>query len=120
MWVTSPLLERCFPIIRAWGFQYKASFVWDKVRHNMGFYNSVRHELLLIATKGSCKPDIPKLVDSVQSIERSAKHSEKPQEFYAIIEAMYDHGRKLELFSRSAREGWDSEGDESDHARKAA
>ena len=76
----------------------------------MGFYNSVRHELLLIATKGSCKPDIPKLVDSVQSIERSAKHSEKPQEFYAIIESMYDHGRKLELFSRSAREGWDSEG----------
>ena len=120
MWVTSPLLEQCFPIIRAWGFQYKASFVWDKVRHNMGFYNSVRHELLLIATKGSCKPDIPKLVDSVQSIERSAKHSEKPQEFYAIIESMYDHGRKLELFSRSAREGWDSEGDESDHARKAA
>jgi N6-adenosine-specific RNA methylase IME4 len=120
IWVTSPLLERCFPIIRAWGFQYKASFVWDKVRHNIGFYNSVRHELLLVATKGSCKPDIAKLVDSVQSIKRSAKHSEKPQEFYAIIEGMYDYGRKLELFSRCAREGWDSEGDESDHARKTA
>jgi len=57
MWVTSPLLERCFPIIRAWGFQYKASFVWDKVRHNIGFYNSVRHELLLIATKGLSTPE---------------------------------------------------------------
>ena len=31
MWVTSPLLEECFPVIKAWGFKYKTSFVWDKV-----------------------------------------------------------------------------------------
>jgi N6-adenosine-specific RNA methylase IME4 len=49
----------------------------------------------------------------VQSIERSGKHSEKPQEFYKIIEDMYDHGRKLELFARgSGRKGWDSLGNE--------
>ncbi len=112
MWVTSPLLERCFPIIKAWGFEYKSSFVWDKVKHNMGHYNSVRHELLLICTRGSCKPDVPKLIDSVQSIERSDKHSEKPEAFYEIIEGMYDHGRKLELFSRCSREGWDNFGNE--------
>jgi N6-adenosine-specific RNA methylase IME4 len=113
MWVTSPLLERCFAVIRAWGFEYKASFVWDKIKHVMGHYNSVRHELLLICTRGSCTPDIPKLVDSVQSIERSDKHSEKPSEFYSIIEGMYDHGRKLELFSRSVpRDGWDQDGNE--------
>jgi N6-adenosine-specific RNA methylase IME4 len=101
-WVTSPLLERCFPIIRAWGFSYKASFVWDKVKHNMGHYNSVRHEFLLI-TKGICTPDVPKLIDSVQEIERSAKHSEKPEDFRRIIEAMYNHGRKLQLFARVKR-----------------
>ena len=50
----------------------------------------------------------------MQTIERSNKHSEKPQEFYDIIEAMYDHGRKLELFSRKTRLGWDSDGNESD------
>jgi N6-adenosine-specific RNA methylase IME4 len=112
MWVTSPLLARCFPIIDAWGFEYKSSFVWDKVKHNMGHYNSVRHELLLICTRGSCKPDVPKLIDSVQSIERSNKHSQKPQEFYEIIESLYDHGRKLELFCREKREGWDADGNE--------
>jgi len=112
MWVTSPLIERCFPIIKAWGFQYKALFVWDKVKHVMGHYNSVRHEFLLICTRGSCKPDVPILKDSVQEIERSAKHSEKPQEFYDIIEALYDHGRKLEIFARSGRKGWDSVGNE--------
>jgi len=111
-WVTSPLLERCFPILRAWGFAYKSSFVWDKVKHNMAHYNSMRHELLLIATKGTCTPDVPKLIDSVQVIERSAKHSEKPEEFRQIIEAMYDHGRKLQLFGRIKRPGWDVVGNE--------
>jgi N6-adenosine-specific RNA methylase IME4 len=112
LWVTSPLLERCFAIIEAWGFEYKSSFVWDKVKHNMGHYNSVRHELLLIATRGSCKPDVSKLVDSVQSIGRT-KHSEKPEEFRKIIEGLYDHGRKLELFRRgTAPAGWDIAGNE--------
>lgn len=79
----------------------------------MSHYNSVRHELLLIATRGSCKPDVSKLVDSVQSIERSNKHSEKPEEFRKIIEGLYDHGRKLELFRRGvAPDGWDTEGNE--------
>lgn len=113
MWVTSPLLRRCFAIIEAWGFDYKSSFVWDKVGHVMGHYNSVRHELLLICTRGSCTPDIPKLLDSVQVIERSGKHSEKPEEFYSIIDGMYDHGRKLELFARAVvRDGWDQDGNE--------
>jgi hypothetical protein len=43
LWVTSPLLEDAFTVIKSWGFKYKTSFVWDKVKHNMGHYNSVRH-----------------------------------------------------------------------------
>jgi N6-adenosine-specific RNA methylase IME4 len=53
-------------------------------------------------------------------IERSDKHSEKPQEFYGIIEGMYDHGRKLELFARSGRAGWDSVGNEVYQVEEAA
>jgi N6-adenosine-specific RNA methylase IME4 len=114
LWVTAPMLERAFAIIKAWDFHYKTLFVWDKVRHNVGFYNSVRAELLIIATRGSCTPDTGKLIDSVQTIGRSDRHSEKPEEFYTIIDAMYDHGRKLELFSRKPRLGWDSDGNEAD------
>lgn len=114
IWVTSPLLEECFPIIKSWGFKYKTSFVWDKVKHNMGHYNSVRHELLLICTKGSCMPDAKELIDSVQSIERTNKHSEKPEEFRAIIDRLYLHGKKLELFRRGkAPKGWEVWGNES-------
>lgn len=111
LWVTSPLLFECAPIIDAWGFEYKASFIWDKVKHNMGHYNSVRHELLLICTRGSCTPDTTKLFDSVQSIERTT-HSTKPEEFREIIEELYPHGKRLELFARAKVKGWDAYGNE--------
>jgi len=112
LWVTSPILEESFQVIRAWGFKYKASFVWDKVHHNMGHYNSVRHEFLLICVRGSCQPDVRKLFDSVQSIERT-EHSKKPDEFYGIIETIYTNGERLEIFARMPREGWKAYGNQS-------
>lgn len=113
LWVTSPLLEDSFQLINAWGFKYKTSFVWDKIKHNMGHYNSVRHELLLICTRGSCLPDINKLFDSVVSIERTA-HSEKPEVFRETIETLYTHGNKIELFSRKQNDGWTVWGNQCD------
>lgn len=112
LWVTSPLLEDAFKVIKAWGFKYKTSFVWDKVKHNFGHYNSVRHEFLLVCTRGSCTPDSDKKFDSVQSIERSDKHSEKPEEFRQIIDTLYSHGKRIELFARSQHEGWEAWGNE--------
>jgi len=112
LWVTSPMLKNVWPIFDAWGFEYKTSFVWDKVRHNFGHYNSVRHEFLLIATRGSCTPDVKQLFDSVQSVERSDEHSEKPEEFREIIETIYTHGNRIELFGRKEVESWDVWGNE--------
>ncbi len=112
MWVTSPLLAECFDVIKAWGFKYKTSFVWDKVKHNFGHYNSVRHELLLICTRGSCTPDATKLFDSVQSVEKSREHSEKPEAFREIIDTLYTWGKRIELFARVSVKDWDVWGNE--------
>jgi N6-adenosine-specific RNA methylase IME4 len=112
LWTTSPMLENAFSVVAAWGFKYKTSFVWDKVKHNFGHYNSVRHELLLVCTRGSCTPDSPKLFDSVQTIERSAEHSEKPEEFRRIIDALYPNGKRIELFARKTVAGWEAWGNE--------
>ncbi len=117
LWVTSPLLEDAFRVISGWGFKYKTSFIWDKIKHNMGHYNSVRHELLLIATKGKCTPQVRKLFDSVVSIERT-KHSEKPNEFRTIINTIYPNGERLELFARQNHTGWDAWGNEVDNSIK--
>jgi len=115
LWVTSPFLSACWPIIEAWGFEYKSSFVWNKVRHNMGHYNSVRHEFLLICIKGSFMPQDKKLNNSVQTIKRSLRHSEKPEEFRKMIETMYPKSKKLELFGRKKVTGWKVWGNEVDN-----
>lgn len=103
LWVTSPKLNLFLQLMGAWGFDYKTSFVWDKIKHNMGHYNSVRHEFLLIGGKGKSTPDVKKLVDSVISIERSDKHSEKPIEFIELIDSLYTYGNRIELFARQAK-----------------
>jgi len=103
LWITSPKLNLFLQLMEAWGFEYKTSFVWDKVKHNMGHYNSVRHEFLLIGGRGKSTPDLKHLYDSVITIERSEKHSEKPVEFLNIIDNLYQHGNRIELFARQAK-----------------
>ena len=112
LWATSPLLEQAFKVVNAWGFSYKASFVWYKVKHNYGHYNSVRHELLLLCTRGSCPPDVSTLINSVVTLERSDKHSEKPEEFRQIIDQLYPKGPRVELFARDPVAGWVTWGNE--------
>lgn len=109
LWVPSPLLEDAFRVINAWGFKYKTSFVWDKIKHNRGLYNSIRHEFLLIAVKGSCQPDTPRLYDSVQPIERN-EHSAKPEFFRELIDTLYPYGPRIELFATREVTGWDNYG----------
>lgn len=116
LWVTAPLLYDAYAVINAWGFEYKAQFIWDKVKHNVGHYVSVRHELLLICTRGQCTPDSKTLHDSVVSIERG-KHSEKPEHFRELIDGMYPHGPRIELFRRGdAPQGWEVFGNEASRA----
>lgn len=111
LWVTSPILEDAFQVIKAWGFKYKASFVWDKVKHVMGHYNSVRHELLLVCVRGSCQPDVRQLFDSVYSEDRT-EHSKKPDYFRNVIDTIYPTGNRIELFARQKTKGWDIYGNE--------
>lgn len=106
LWSTSPHLPEALEVVKAWGFTYKTTFIWDKIKHNMGHYNSVRHEILLVCTKGACTPDVKKLFDSVISEERT-EHSKKPKVFREIIETIYTYGNKIELFARETPQGWD-------------
>lgn len=109
MWVTAPKIPEAVDLIRAWGFDYKTCFIWDKVDHVMGHYSSVRHELLFVAGKGSFPKQSDTLRDSVITIPRSSIHSRKPGEFRDLIDEMYPHATKIELFvgeDNLERAGW--------------
>ena len=113
-WATFPLLEDALRAVKAWGFKYKTAFVWSKCRANMGHYHTADAELLLVATRGACTPDADKRPTQVQTVERTGKHSAKPEAFREMIDALYLKGPRVELFRRgSAPKGWKVWGNES-------
>lgn len=114
-WVPAPLLlQKPGPreVIEAAGFTPKTGIVWDKVEHNFGHYVSVRHEHLIICTRGSCTPDAPNpQPDSVVTVSTRTDggkriHSKKPEIFRQIITKLYTSGPYLELFGRDPVDGW--------------
>ena len=113
MWTTAPHARSAFEVIDAWGFEYKTQGVWDK-KHPMGigYWLGNEHELLYIATRGDYKPPNPS--DKHGSIfkEKKGKHSEKPKCVRAYLEQAHPEAKKIELFSRNNRVGWDVWGNE--------
>jgi N6-adenosine-specific RNA methylase IME4 len=106
LWATSPKLKEALEVIQAWGFEYVTNMVWVKDKIGMGYYARQRHELLLIAKRGT--PPVPEpstRPDSVIQYPRG-EHSRKPSEVYELIEKMYPNMAKIELFSRTPQKGW--------------
>jgi N6-adenosine-specific RNA methylase IME4 len=106
LWATSPKLSESMRVVESWGFTYRTCAVWVKDQIGMGYYFRQRHEMLLVATKGS--PPVPEPADRPDSVIESPReeHSRKPDAFYLAIERMYPSLPKIELFARGARKGW--------------
>ncbi len=107
LWATNPKLLEAIKVIEDWGYNYRTNMVWIKDKIGMGYYARQRHELLLIATRGELPvPEPANRPDSV-IISPRTEHSKKPERVYEIIETMYPEYRKIELFARNERTGWD-------------
>jgi N6-adenosine-specific RNA methylase IME4 len=112
LWAVTGLLPEALEVIDCWGFTYKTHLVWVKPSIGPGIWLRNRHELLLVARRGSFgPPEGPDRVDSVLEAPRG-RHSEKPRRVYELLERMYPHASKLELFARRTRPGWASWGKE--------
>ncbi|CAB4785840.1 MAG: hypothetical protein F2735_00300 [Actinobacteria bacterium] len=99
MWATSPLLANAMKVIESWGFKYTTSMVWVKPSLGMGFYARIRHEMLLIATRGNPGTPEPSVrPDSVIEAPRGA-HSVKPL-LHDDIDVWWPSVTKVELFAR--------------------
>lgn len=112
MWATVAKLPEAMRVLDGWGFEYKTSAVWDKEKIGMGYWFRGQHELLLVATKGTFSP--PDESVRVSSVFREArkKHSEKPECVYEWIETAFPQAKKLEMFCRNHRAGWEAVGNE--------
>lgn len=115
MWATAPKLLEALDVMKAWGFKYATSAVWDKELMGPGHWFRMQHELLLVGRvkKTRCTP-VPARRRSVFRERRSKEHSRKPECVMEWIEEGWPDATKLELFGRRLREGWTVLGNEID------
>ena len=116
LWTPPSFIEKGIATLGAWGFELATSLVWVKDRIGTGIYVRQRHEYLLLGKRGRPITPLPGTQpDSVIEAPRQA-HSAKPVQGYELIERMYPGLPKIELFSRSPRDGWAAWGNQSEGA----
>ena len=109
LWTTHSFLKDSFEILENWGYNYKATLVWDKVKMGLGRTIRMQVEFCLIAIKGN--PIINGSSERDIITEARREHSRKPEAFYEMVDRMCI-GNKLDYFSRNNRINWEHYGAE--------
>jgi N6-adenosine-specific RNA methylase IME4 len=109
LWTTHAFIWDAKQLIDAWGFQYKATLVWDKEKMGMGAWLRMQCEFCLVAIKGKPTWTNTNWRDIIKEPRR--QHSRKPDTFYNLVEEV-TVGRRLDFFSREQRSGWASFGND--------
>jgi len=110
LWTTNAFMHESFHVLDAWGLIPKTILTWVKDRMGLGDWLRGKTEHCILATKG--KP-IVNLTNQTTVLNAPVReHSRKPDEFYELVRNLCP-GRKLEVFARETREGFDVYGAES-------
>lgn len=125
VWATNVMLTRQrwgwpdpVEIVKLWGFEPKTIITWVKTGPpGLGRYFRGNTEHVVFGVRGDAP--IPPSVRLWNVFEAPrGRHSEKPDVFMDRVEAV-SPGPYLEMFSRRARFGWDTWGDEALHGTEA-
>jgi N6-adenosine-specific RNA methylase IME4 len=116
MWTIDKYLPEAERIMEMLGYKLHARIIWDKVNGPSPAYTlRFSHEYLLwFFKKGNIVlPDKSQRGAFTTVLrESSRKHSQKPEAAYQMLEALFPEAKKLELFARTERDGWDQWGNE--------
>jgi N6-adenosine-specific RNA methylase IME4 len=113
MWSSSPHLEQALELMKSWEFDFKTvAFVWEKQKTNPGYYTMSQCELCLVGKRGKFPAARGSRKERQFLSEMRGKHSAKPTEIRDRIVRMFPTQKKLELFARDKKDGWDVFGDE--------
>lgn len=115
MWVVNPMLDDGIELLKHWGFDFNTvAFVWHKQKTNPGYYTMSSIEMVIVGKCG--KIPTPRGSRNVKQFlsQTRAKHSVKPSQIRTRIAQMFPTQSKLEMFARSAPDGWDIWGNDVD------
>lgn len=114
LWVTNHHMREAFIVLDAWGFEHKTILTWVKDKFGYGDWLRGRTEHCLMAVRGTPIVHLTNQTTAFNGPMRA--NSQKPDEFYKLVEDLCPAPRYAELFARSQRERWDGHGDEVRHA----
>jgi len=115
MWAIDKYLWEAEQIGKDLGYKLHARMVWNKVTGiPAAFTIRYGHEYLLWFYKQKLPPVARDQRGKWHSVftEQVKRHSQKPEVAYQLIESLYPDSKKIELFARNTRDGWESWGDE--------
>lgn len=115
LWTIDKYLYQSEEMAKNLGYKLHARMVWNKVVGiPAAFTIRYGHEYLLYMYRGKLTPVATEERGKIHSVftERSRKHSQKPEISYEIINRLYPNLRKLEMYARTERDGFDSWGNE--------
>ena len=115
LWTIDKYLFQALPIAEELGFKLHARMIWNKVTGiPAAFTVRYGHEYLLYMYKGKLLPVAKNERGKIHTVftEQVHKHSKKPEISYEIINRLYPDLKKLELYAREERRGYDVWGDE--------
>jgi N6-adenosine-specific RNA methylase IME4 len=110
LWTTNQFVKEAYEVAAAWGFKVLTVITWVKPSGCGNWFVS-RTQHCLFGYKNKCQFNKSRYKPTVFYSNLPKKHSEKPEDFYELIESISDAPR-LELFARKKRKGWNSWGDE--------
>ena len=110
LWTSSFHMRHAFTVLDAWGFEPKTILTWVKDRVGHGAWLRKKTEHCIMATRG--KPVVELTNQSTVLFAPMRSNSEKPQEFFNLVEKLCPAPRYAELFARQQRPRWDGHGDE--------
>jgi N6-adenosine-specific RNA methylase IME4 len=130
LWTTNSFIAESWQIAKDWGFEPKSVITWakakdlsngasnklvvgedPKLQFGMGHYarNCTEHAIFAVRGKlAVLNHNVPGILFAPRR-----KHSEKPDEFYSMVERL-SSGPYLELFARRPWKGWAAWGNEVD------
>jgi N6-adenosine-specific RNA methylase IME4 len=111
LWKVASQTEEAYRVVRAWGFEPKSEVVWCKPAIGMGRTVRNAHETCIVAARGNYSKLVKDHGVPSWFTAPRGKHSAKPDEFYALVERLFE-GPYYELFARRRREGWQCFGKE--------
>jgi N6-adenosine-specific RNA methylase IME4 len=103
LWTTHAFLEPACVVMRAWGFKYQRCLTWDKANGVCFFGFHHRTEFCLFGYRGKIEMYPQRKAIPTVFSGKSARHSAKPDEFYALVEPLGIE--RVDMFARQPRDG---------------